>query len=150
LLDRLKDKEALHFFGDVVAQAAEHMVFVLDELEDEELKESYRLIVGLTTVFKVGKEHFEKLVQWETELAERIKARGLKTTTTDRKIDELRRNLDVTREEMTAMPHYWLCYRHTQSDFTHGLRRLAIRYLPSGRKRWAWHNHHELYASENS
>jgi hypothetical protein len=25
LLDRLKDKEALHFFGDVVAQAAEHM-----------------------------------------------------------------------------------------------------------------------------
>jgi hypothetical protein len=78
LLDRLKGKETLHFFGDVVAQAAEHMVFVLDELEDEELKESYRLIVGLTTVFKVGKEHFEKLVQWETELAERIKARGLK------------------------------------------------------------------------
>jgi hypothetical protein len=100
LLDRLKDKEALHFFGDVVAQAAEHMVFVLDELEDEELKESYRLIVELTAVFKIGKEHLEKFVHWQTELGGRIKARGLKTTSFDRKIDELRRNLGVTREEM--------------------------------------------------
>jgi hypothetical protein len=48
----LKDKEALEFFVEVVVKAAEHILDVLDEMEDEELKEAYRLIVGLTTVFR--------------------------------------------------------------------------------------------------
>jgi hypothetical protein len=100
LLDRLKDKEALQLFVGVVAKAAEHMLFVLDELEDEELKESYRLIAELTAVFKVANERLEKFVHRQTELSERIKARGLKTTSFDRKIDEVRRGLGVTREEM--------------------------------------------------
>jgi hypothetical protein len=100
LLDRLKDKEALEFFVEVVVKAAEHMLDVLDEIEDEELKEAYRLIVGLTAVFKVAREHLEKLAHWEAEVGRRIEARGLKTTSTDRKLDQLRRDLAVTREEM--------------------------------------------------
>jgi hypothetical protein len=101
LLGRLKDKEALQFFVEVVAKAAEGMLLhILDELEDEELKEGYRLIVGLTSGFKVTREQLEKLVHWQAEISERIKARGLKRTTTDYKLDEIRRALGVTREDL--------------------------------------------------
>ena len=81
-------------------KAAENMLLhILDELEEEELKEGYRLIVELTAGFKVTREQLEKLVHWQTEISERIKARGLKRTT-DRKLDEIRRALGVTREDL--------------------------------------------------
>jgi hypothetical protein len=101
LLNRLKDKEALQFFVEVVAKAAEGMLLhILDELEGEELKEGYRLIVELTAGFKVTREQLEKLMHWQTEISERIKARGLKRTTTEYKLDEIRRALGVTREDL--------------------------------------------------
>jgi hypothetical protein len=50
----------------VVVKAAENMLLhILDELEEEELKEGYRLIVELTAGFKVTREQLEKLVHWQ-------------------------------------------------------------------------------------
>jgi hypothetical protein len=95
-------KELLQHAVDTLPTASEMLLDILDELDDEELGAILPSLVGVSGGLKVLLENLQELVAEEVKAVERIKARGLKTSSVDQRLDKLRREWGITREQMSV------------------------------------------------